>query len=128
MRKRLFLIWFSVMMYLCAFSQIEKKTLVVYSITEFIDGYVIRAIDTVKVDTVSIVSAKVAFKGNRKFKKIVVGSSYGFEFTDLINTMSASALNGFVARIKTTIVWKPQDGIENAPVYSKDMKGLWIKK
>ena len=116
------------MMYLCAFSQIEKKTLVVYSITEFIDGYVIRAIDTVKSDTVSIVSAKVAFKGNRKFKKIVVGNSYSFEFTDLINTMSASALNGFVARIKTTIVWKPQDGIENAPVYSKDMKGLWIKK
>ena len=128
MKKKFCLICCSVMLCLYSFSQINSKVLVVYSITEYIDGYVVKAIDTVKSDTLNIVSAKDTFKGNKNYEKIIVGKEYEFEFADLINTMSPTELNNFAARIKTTVIWKPGDGIKNAPVYSKNMKGLWIKK
>ena len=128
MKKKFYLICWSVMLSLFSFSQTNKKALIVYSITEYIDGYVIRAIDTIKSDTVNIVSVKDPFKGSRSFEKIVVGKKYSFEFVDLISTMSATSPDNFAARIKTTVIWRPGDGIKDAPVYSKNMKGLWIKK
>ena len=104
------------------------KELKVYSITEYIDGYIITTIDTSKSDTINIISAKEPIINKHDYEKIVVGKKYDFEYEDLIHQMAAMPLNNFVVRIKTTVVWKPSDDTKNIPVYSRNTKGVWIKK
>lgn len=122
------LIFFLCMLNLSSFAQTQNKKLKIYSITEYIDGYVIKAIDTSKSDTLSIISVKETIKSKHNFERMIVGKKYNFEVEDLIGQMAALPLNGIVARIKTTVVWKPSDGNNNIPVYSRNTKGIWIKK
>lgn len=128
MKKLFGSIFFLVMLHSFPFAQTQSRRLEIYSITEYIDGYVIKAIDTSKSDTLNIVSVKDAIKSQRNFEKLIVGKKYNFEFEDVINQMAAVPPNTFVARIKTTVVWRGGDGMNNKPVYSRNTKGLWIKK
>lgn len=128
MKKLLGSIFFFVMLHSFSFAQIQSRKLEIYSITEYIDGYVIKAIDTSKSDTLNIVSVKSSIKSKRNFEKLIVGKKFNFEFEDVINQMAAMPPNTFVARIKTTVVWRGGDGMNNIPVYSRNTKGLWIKK
>lgn len=129
MEKRIILIFLFLMFFLSIFAQIENRKLEVYSITEYIDGYVIKAIDTSKSDTLFIVSTKDSDIFNKDdIEKIVIGGKYNFEFENFAKKMSAIPPNSFVMRIKTTVIWKNGDGYKNMPVFSKNINGLWIKK
>ena len=124
--KRIITLIILLVLYSSSFAQIQSKILEVYSITEYIDGYVIKAIDTSKPDTLNIVSTKEAVTSKRNYEKLVVGKKYKFEYEDYLKTMSAMPTNGLVIRIKTTLVWRDSDENKNRPVFSKNMKGLWI--
>lgn len=128
MKKLFSSIFFFAILHSFSFAQTQSRRLEIYSITEYIDGYVIKAIDTSKSDTLSVVSVKEAIKNKRNFEKLIVGKKYSFEFEDVLSQMAAVPTNTFVARIKTTVVWKGGDGMSNRPVYSRNTKGLWIKK
>jgi hypothetical protein len=116
------------MLYSSSFAQSQNKALEIYSITEYIDGYVIKAIDTSKSDTLSIISAKEKIANKHKFEKMVVGRTYNFEYEDYVNKMAAIPTKGFVVRIKSTIVWRDSDENKNRPFFSKNTKGLWIRR
>lgn len=114
----------------CSFvtlGQTKSKLLKVYCITEYIDGYVIKGVDTTSSDTLNIISVKKIINNKKKYKKIIVGEKYNFEYTDYISS-AASVASSFVLRIKSTIVWRNGDDKRNKPVYSENMKDLWIKK
>ena len=129
MEKKISILFLLSMFFLSMFAQIENRKLEVYSITEYIDGYVVKAIDTSKSDTLNIVSTKDSDILNEDdFEKIVVGGKYNFEFEDLVKKMLAIPPNSFVVRIKTTVIWKNGNGINNMPVFSRNINGLWIKK
>jgi len=102
-----------------------SRTLEVYSITEYIDGFVIRAFDSVKFDTLSIITIKSS-KPNLNVKKIEVGQKYKFEYEDLISKLITVNTNSHVAKIKSTIIWRKENGFNNLPVYSTNIKGLWL--
>ena len=128
MKKLFCSMFFLIMLHSLSLAQTQSRRLEVYSITEYIDGYVIKAIDTSKSDTLNIISVKDVVKNKRNFKKIVIGKEYNFEYEDYVSKMAATAPNSFVLRIKTTVVWKDSDDNKKRPVFSKNVKGLWIKE
>jgi len=129
MKKKISLMFLFSMIFLSIFAQSANRKLEVYSITEYIDGYVIKAIDKSKSDTLNIVSLKESdIINEHDFEKIIVGGKYNFEFEDLVKKMSAIPSSDFVLRIKTTVIWKNGDRIKNVPVFSINTNGLWIKK
>lgn len=107
------------------YGQKVSRTLEVYSITEYIDGFVIKAIDTVRFDTLNIITIK-SKKPVSKVKKIRVGQVYSFTYEDLISKLLTVSTNSHVAKIKSTIVWRKEDGYNNLPVYSTNIRGLWL--
>jgi hypothetical protein len=127
MRTALSSILFLLLFQSLSYCQQTSRVLTIYSITEYVDGYVIRGIDESKRDTVSIVSVKVTDEANQEYKKILVGEKYKFELEDIANNMAAVPPNNFVVRIKTTVVWKQGDGIKNMPSFSTNTKGIRIK-
>lgn len=102
-----------------------SRTLEVCSITEYIDGYVIKAFDSVRFDTLSIITTK-SIKPSSSVKKIEVGQKYKFEYEDLISRLLTVSTNSHVAKIKSTIIWRKEDGFNNLPMYSTNIKGLWL--
>lgn len=128
MRKVIITLLLGMMLQSFCSAQIQRKQLRVYSITEYIDGYVIKAIDNSKPDTLNIVSVKETFKSKQGFKKMVVGEMYNFEYEDYSSKMAAMPIDNFVIRIKTTVVWRGSDAIRDRPVFGKNIKGLWLKK
>jgi hypothetical protein len=128
MRKLFGLIFPLLLFCFFSFAQKKNKELEIYCITEYIDGYVIKAVDLSKHDTISVISLKETIESKRGFTKMLVGKKYNFEFEDLVSDMSAAPLNSIVIRIKTTVVWRHGDGVNNIPVYARNTKGLWIRK
>lgn len=128
MKKSFGLVFFWGLLYSFSFAQTKSKVLEIYSITEYIDGYVIKVIDAPSHDTLNIISVKNAIICKRNLQKMIVGQKYNFQFEDLIRQAEATTLSNLVARIKSTVVWSINDGIKNIPVYSKNTKGLWIDK
>lgn len=128
MKKGSGIIFFVIVLSVSSFAQIKSRALEIYSITEYKDGYVIKAIDTSKFDTLNIISPKEAIRQKRGYEKMIVGSSYNFKFEDLVNQMAAMPTKGFAVRIKTTVVWKSGDRINQMPIFSKNTKGLFIQK
>ncbi len=125
--KKLLLILFLFSNSLLSVSQ--NKSLKVYSITEYIDGYVIQGIDAQNLDTLIIISPKEKIINHKEYKKIIVGEQYIFDTYDILSHMSALPLENFMIRIKTTIVWKYNDDKYNEiPVYAKNIKDIYIKK
>jgi hypothetical protein len=116
------------MLHSLSFAQTQSRRLEIYSITEYIDGYVIAAIDTSKADTVNLISVKDARRGKGHFEKMVVGKEYNFEYVDYISKMAAISPNSFVIRIKTTVVWRDSDENKKRPVFARNTKGLWIEQ
>jgi hypothetical protein len=110
-----------------SFGQVKSKHLKIYCITEYIDGYVIKAVDTTSNDTLNIISTKETITNKRKYRKLLVGEAYNFEYNDYVSNAAAVA-NSFAIRIKTTIVWRNSDRVKERPVFSQNTKGLWIKK
>ncbi len=109
-------------------AQTGKRALKVYSITEYIDGYVITAIDSSKGDTLNIVSAKEPKSKKIKLQRIEIGKKYIFKFKNRMADMASIPSDTFVLRIKTTIVWSRKDGLNNVPVFATNMRGLWVEK
>jgi hypothetical protein len=124
--KSVFLLTVLIMLHLFCFAQIQSKRLKVYSITEYIDGYVIAAIDSTKSDTLNIISVKDTIKDGQSLEKIIVGKEYNFKYEDYINKMAAMPPDNFVIRIKKTVVWRGRDDYKKRPVFSMNTKGLWI--
>lgn len=116
------------MLYLPSFSQVENRILEVFCITEYIDGYIIKAIDKLKSDTLNIISLKDNSKHSSHYEKIIVGKKYTFKFEGIANRMPAMPPNELIVRIKITVVWKDGDGVNNMPVFARNMRGLYIKK
>lgn len=128
MKRSFGLVFFLGLLYSYSYAQTKSRVLEIYSITEYIDGYVIKVIDNSQHDTLNIISVKNAVRCNRNFQKMIVGQKYDFQFEDLIRQAAATPLTNLVARIKNTVVWSINDGMNNIPVYSKNTKGLWITK
>jgi hypothetical protein len=108
-------------------AQTENKKLAVYSITEYSDGYVIKAIDALKADTVSIISEKDTLRKMEGYRKIEVGKKYTFEIEYIAKQFAAMPPNNFVVRIKTTVVWRNGDRAKDIPVFGRNIKGLFIR-
>ena len=94
-----FLIILSELVYGFPSSAQQSKSLDIYSITEYIDGYVIKAIDRLNTDTLNIISEKGGKYYKQDFTRMTVGKKYSFQFEDRMNQMSASPLSHFVAYI-----------------------------
>lgn len=110
----------------CSFSQTKSRLLKIYSITEYADVFVLKAIDTAKLDTLNIISIRDAPKCKKGLKRIKVGKLYNIMYEE--NNMAPQILldNNLVIKVKKTLIWKPSDGLTNLPVYSTNLKGLWI--
>jgi hypothetical protein len=106
----------------------QEKTLKIYSITEYIDGYVILGIDTTKSDTLMIISKKEIVSDFEKYSRLEVGELYLFQIDDKIRKMAAMPPENFTVRIVTTIIWKNGDEIKNIPVFAKNIKDRYIQK
>jgi hypothetical protein len=111
-----------------SFSQTKSSTLKISSITEYSDAYVIKAVDSTNLHTLNIISIKNVPKYKKGFKKMMVGKSYNFIYEE--NNIAPQILleNHFVIKVKNTLIWKPSDGLENLPVYSKNTEGIWINE
>ena len=117
----------SLLLFNVSFGQTKSKLLKIYCITEYIDGYVIKAVDTINHDTLNIISTKETIINQKKYRKLLVGKEYNFEYNDYVSSAAAVA-NSFAIRIKTTIVWRNSNSVKDRPVFSQNTKGLWIKK
>ena len=106
----------------------EQKKLKVCNLVEYKDGYVIKAIETDKSDTIIIISARSCLINKHSYKKLQVGNIYNFIIDDRIKNISAIPIQNFVVRIKKTVVWKSGDDISKIPVFSLNCKGIWIKE
>jgi hypothetical protein len=113
---------------LSCFSQANNGVFKVYCITEYIDGYVIRAVDTDKKDTLNIVSPKETYSKRHDYERIQVGKTYTFYYQNQIAQMAAVPPESFAVRIKRTVIWKNGDGVKSIPVFASNTKGLWIRK
>lgn len=120
------LIAFSSILCLSSFGQMNSKMLKVYCISEYIDGYVIKAVDTTSNDTLNIISPKEVVEKSKRFERIMVGNSYNFKYSNYLPGGVASA-KSFVIRIKTTIIWRSEDRVEDRPVFSQNTRGLCIE-
>lgn len=107
--------------------QTEIKKLVVNSITEYVDGYVIKGIDKLKSDTVNIISYKEEFTDGKGYEKIQINGIYNFKIFNLLKHMAPTGSTVMPLFIKTTLVWKHTDRVRDIPVYARNMKGLYIK-
>ncbi len=108
-------------------AQSESRKLTVYSITEYSDGYVIKAIDALKLDTLSIISKKAVPKKMEKYRKMVVGRKYAFKIENIGESLAAMPPNNFVVRIKNTVVWRNGDRVKDMPVFAKNIEGLYVR-
>ena len=124
--KELILILFVFANSLLSFSQ--NKSLNVYSITEYIDGYVIKGIDTLNSDTLLIISSKDTLINYNEYKKIIVGCQYVFDINNIVSHMAALPPGTFTIRIKTTIIWKNDGKTNKIPVFANNIKDIYIKK
>jgi hypothetical protein len=124
--KELILILFILANSLLFFSQ--NKSLKVYSITEYIDGYVIKGIDTLNSDTLLIISSKDTLINYNEYKKVIVGCQYVFDINNIDSQMSALPPENFIIRIKTTIIWKNDGKTNKIPVFANNIKDIYIKK
>jgi len=124
--KELILILFVFANSLLSFSQ--NKSLNVYSITEYIDGYVIKGIDTLNSDTLLIISSKDTLINYNEYKKIIVGCQYVFDINNIVSHMAALPPGTFTIRIKTTIIWKDDGKTNKIPVFANNIKDIYIKK
>jgi len=107
--------------------QTENSQLTVYSITEYSDGYVIKAIDALKGDTLTIISRKENPEHMEGYRKIEVGGRYTFKVENIAKRFAAMPPDNFVVRIKTTVVWKSGDRVKDMPVFSRNTKGVFIR-
>ena len=71
--------------------QTKSKLLKIYCISEYIDGYVIKAVDTINLDTLDIISAKETIINQKKYRKLLVGKEYNFEYNDYVSSAAAVA-------------------------------------
>ena len=111
------------------YCQSISRILEIYTITEYVDGYLIRGVDQAQRDTVSIASVKTADEASVPgYTRILVGKSYKFDVEDIASNISAVPPNKLIVRLKTTVVWKHGDGVKYMPVFSANTKGIWIKE
>jgi len=108
-------------------AQSELKSLEVFSITEYQDGYFIVAVDQAKSDTTYIISEKYEGRLGKKFVRITPGLTYRFELIDILATSAAHPTELTVMRIRSTVVWRHGSRLK-APVLCKNLKGNWIAK
>jgi len=128
MKKLISILFFTITCNSFLFAQSESKLLEVYSITEYVDGYVIKGTDKSKLDTVQIISAKDTLFDSCNYVKLIVGHEYIFAISDIGSNMAAMPPENFLVRIRSTVVWRYGDNVKDLPVFSKNTKGLYIKK
>lgn len=110
-----------------SYAQSQTRCLKIYSITEYIDGYLITAVDTSTLDTLNLISVKRMEIVSKHFKKMKVGEKYFFKYEDKLSQAAAMPPNSFVIRIKTTVVWRDSDDNRKRPVFAQNTIGLWIR-
>lgn len=128
MKKVLCLILIMCLAYFSSFSQIEGKMIKIYSITEYEDGYVIKGIDENSNDTLSIISKRDTLWDKSGYERLQVGNKYRVQVENRVGRMSAMPLEHFVVRIVSTIVWKNGDGTRDIPLFSNNIKDLYVKE
>jgi len=106
----------------------QERSLTIYSITEYIDGYKIIGIDSNKSDTLVIISKKQQISDLEKYIILRVGEEYCFQIDDKIKNMSAMPPDNFVVRIVSTVVWRAGDEFKNIPVFARNIKGIYIER
>jgi hypothetical protein len=121
------IVFYLTVMSLSSFAQTENRKLTIFSITEFSDGYVIKAIDTLKADTLNIISEKDVPEQKEGYLKTIIGRKYSFEIEDMSKHLAAMPPDNFVIRIKTTVVWRSGDRVKEMPVFARNTKGLFIR-
>jgi len=108
--------------------QTVVKILQVVRITEYTDGFLIKTVDPVGLDTVSLVCSNRSVLLKKKYQKITIGHSYKFEFEDLSKTTGAAPISTLSVRLRKTIVWTGREDPNHMPAFLKNTKGLWILK
>jgi hypothetical protein len=104
------------------------RTLKVIGITKYKDGCLIKAIDTVRLDTVNLISVKKSVWRKRNYTRIVENHLYKFEYADLSKTVGAAPIETLSVTLKSTVVWTGRDDPDHMPAFLKNTKGLWIRK
>ena len=113
---------------LSSFSQTNCRLLRIYCITEYEDGYVIKGIDENSNDTLSIISKRDTMWNKSGYERLQVGNKYRVQVENRVGRMSAMPLEHFVVRIVSTIVWKNGDRVRDIPLFSNNIKDLYIKE
>lgn len=126
MKKLILSVFIASFSYSYAFSQEEVKFKIL-SFNKYSDGALLRAVDSLKGDTVNIISVSNNMRHSRDYEKIKVDSSYLISIRKLPGSQAYFDEN-FTIRIKYTVVWKYNDGIKNIPVIAINTNGLYILK
>jgi len=109
-------------------AQTIQRRLRVWSITEYVDGYVIKAIDPLKSDTINIVSMKDSVcSSNKKLEKIKIDGTYNFMLEDRLANLVPGSYRVNL-RIKQTILWNDTEPYEKRPFYASNMCDLFIER
>lgn len=120
---RCVLLFLFVFQFMDTFSQ--KFTLEVYSITEYVDGFVIKGNSSEYTITIVSLRDSASLIG---YENLKVGHKYTFELYDIRMEMSPMPLKGFVYKISNTVLWKEGDNIEDFPLSAKNLNGRFIKQ
>ncbi|NIG56501.1 hypothetical protein [Chitinophaga sp. Cy-1792] len=128
MKKAVAVIFFGILLQSLCLAQTQNRRLKIYSITEYMDGYVIKGIDTSNYDTLNIVSVKDTVPKKQGTKRLCVGNIYNFKYEDYVSQAAAMPVENFVIRIKTTVVWNGGDCIKDRPVFGRNIKGQWMEE
>lgn len=111
---------------LTSLGQAKSKILRIYSITEYIRGYVIKAVDTINYDTLSLSSVKERIINKEGYIELLVGKEYNFKYDDYLS--SSVAVGSFVIRMGNEVIWRNGDSTRSRPIKALNVKGLWIEK
>lgn len=107
----------------------ENRKLKVIHIDSYDDGYLIKALDTLKHDTLNITSAKFPFKIGTKhrYQKISIGGVYNFLLFSRDSFAQPILEGNLIIKLRHTIIWKNGDDVRKVPFISKNMNGLYVK-
>lgn len=105
---------------------IRRVLKVIYK-NEYLDGAFLCAVDTSTYDTIRVVSEKRTSCRKSGCKQVIVGKVYIFFLKDVYGRMH-QPMPGLVMKLKTTVVWRSNDGYKNIPLLAENMRGLCIQE
>lgn len=118
----------------CYSQERQSRFLKVLDVKEYEYCYLITGMDSLKMDSLYLLSVKDSLHNDCNFQKIQVGNVYLFEIEDMDNInghLPAALPNGYFIKFGNKRI--KRDGrngntVTTTQFISKNSKGLWIKK